>query len=256
MADAWSGVQVTRQAGIVTITLDRAGRKNAMTDCGWRAITNAARDIDVSTDRVVVIQGAHGDFCAGADLGDESSTPLERLSTLNAACLAVHHIPCPTIAKIDGDAIGAGLNLALACDFVLATERSRFSEIFVRRGLSVDFGGSWVLPRLVGLHAAKELVLLGEIIDAATARDIGLVRTVVPSDRLDAAADDIIQRLGGVAPVAIRLSKQLLNESFQSTLESSLAAEGLAQSLNLTMHDAGEAAAAFFEKRPAVFTGQ
>lgn len=255
MASPGPRVSSRKEGEVVTVTLDGPGRKNAMANDDWRVLTDVIRNIDVEVDRVVVIQGANHDFCAGADLGDGGGVPLSRLTTLNDACLAIHRLPVPTIAKVDGDAIGAGFNLALACDFIVATDRSRFSQIFGRRGLSVDFGGSWILPRLIGLHAAKELVLLGDIIDAASAKRMGLLRSVVQPAELDATVANLVGRLKAVAPVATRLSKQLLNDSFHSSLESSLAAEGLAQSLNLSMDDAKEAAAAFFEKRDPHFRG-
>ena len=104
--------------------------------------------------------------------------------------LALHRLPQPTIAKIRGVAVGAGLNMALGCDLVVASTNARFSEIFARRGLSIDFGGSWVLPRRVGLHRAKELALLADIIDATEAERIGLVNRVVDDAELDAFVDD------------------------------------------------------------------
>ena len=113
--------------------------------------------------------------------------------------LALHRLPKPTIAKVRGVAVGAGCNMALGCDLVVASDNARFSEIFARRGLSIDFGGSWVLPRIVGMHRAKELALFADIIDAAEAERIGLVNRVVPDAEIDAFVDDWAARLGGRA---------------------------------------------------------
>ncbi len=117
------------------------------------------------------------------------------MQEVNEACLAVHRMRVPVICRVDGYAVGAGMNLALADDFVIASDRARFAQIFVKRGLSVDFGGSWLLPRLVGLHRAKEMVLLGEMIDAAALHGLGIVRQVVPPEELDAAVAVLAEQL-------------------------------------------------------------
>jgi 2-(1,2-epoxy-1,2-dihydrophenyl)acetyl-CoA isomerase len=172
------------------------------------------------------------------------------------ACLALHQIPQPVIAKVGGVAAGAGLNLALGCDIIVASDDARFSEIFAKRGLTVDFGGSWLLPRLVGLHKAKELVLLADIIDAAQARDLGLVNRVVPASELDAFVDDWARRLAAGPPLALSMSKRLLNESMAMSLDQALEAEALAQNVNFTTKDTTEAMLAFVEKREPRFEGR
>ena len=151
--------------------------------------------------------------------------------------------------------MGAGLNLALACDLVVASDRSRFAEIFVRRGLSIDCGGSWILPRLVGLHRAKELCLAGDIIDAHEAARIGLVNRLTPAAELDEAVTELVARVSQGAPIAQLLTKRLLNEGLQSTLEQAVNHEAMAQVDNLGSADATEARDAFLQRRPAKFTG-
>ncbi|MGA0174930.1 MAG: enoyl-CoA hydratase-related protein, partial [Phycisphaerales bacterium] len=160
------------------------------------------------------------------------------------------------VAKVRGVAAGAGLNMALACDMVIAAEGARFSEIFARRGLVVDFGGSWLLPRLVGMHRAKELVLLADIIDAAEADRIGLVNRVVPEAELDAVVASIAARLAAGPPIALAMSKRLLNNSFDVTLEQALDDEGLAQTVTFSTEDVAEAMGAFIDKRDPVFRGR
>jgi 2-(1,2-epoxy-1,2-dihydrophenyl)acetyl-CoA isomerase len=248
-------LQVSDQ--IAHVTLNNPRRKNAMSWAAWAALRDTARALADSSVRVVVITGAGTDFCAGADLsgGPSGRHALDDMRIVGDACLAVHRLPMPVVARVDGVAVGAGLNLALACDLVIASERSRFSEIFVRRGLSVDFGGSWLLPRLVGLHRAKELVLLGDLLDAPTAYEMGLLHRLVPEAELDATVDDLVARLAAGPPIALRLSKRLLNDSFQRNLDEAVDAEATAQAVNHATADTQEAAAAFLERREPRFRG-
>ncbi len=139
-----------------------------------------------------MITGAGDAFCSGADLsaaaGGEApsgaGSSMASMRIVGRAALRLHELPIPTVAAVNGVAAGAGCNLALGCDLIIASDRARFTEIFAKRGLALDFGGSWLLPRLVGLHRAKELAFLADIIDAAEAERIGLVNRVVPHDRL------------------------------------------------------------------------
>lgn len=252
---------IERDDGVVGITLRRPERKNAINARMWIELIDQFREIAGSRDdRAVVITGAGGEFCSGADLsgGDDGDRPhqLTAMRDVGDVCLALHRLPQPTIAKVRGVAVGAGLNLALGCDLVVAGETARFSEIFARRGLSIDFGGSWVLPRRVGMHRAKELALLADIIDAGAAEDIGLVNRVVPDGELDAFVDDWARRLAGGPPIALAMTKRLLNNSLNVTLEEALDDEGLSQTVNFGTRDTTEAIRAFVEKREPVFEGR
>ncbi|MGO4426856.1 enoyl-CoA hydratase/isomerase family protein, partial [Streptomyces sp. MCAF7] len=153
-------------------------------------------------------------------------------------------------------AVGAGWNLALGCDLVVATEEARFAQIFTRRGLSPDCGGSWLLPRLVGLQQAKRLALLAETIDAEEARALNLVTWVVDAGTVDAFVDGLTARLVAGAPVALAQTKALLNEGADHTLREALASEARAQAVNFATADVPEAYAAFAAKRDAHFTGR
>jgi len=244
---------------VVTVTLNRPSRKNAVTWPMWQRLhaTFGELALDPSV-RVVVLAGAGDDFCSGADLASPSPKlhPLIQMDLINDVVLALHRLPKITIARVDGVAVGAGMNLALACDLVVASDRSRFAEIFVRRGLSVDCGGSWILPRLVGLHRAKELCLAGDIIDAPEALRIGLVNRLTPAADLDQAVADLIARLSQGAPIAQLLTKRLLNDGLQSTLEQAVNHEAMAQVDNLASADAIEARDAFTQRRPARYSGR
>lgn len=252
-------IGVDRADGVVTLTLNRPDRKNAITSAMWSKLRDTFRDIAEGTDRVVVITGADGDFSSGADLADPRDPdehPLTRMRLVGDACLALHRLPQPTVAKVDGVAVGAGMNLALSCDLIVASDRARFSEIFARRGLSLDFGGSWLLPRLIGLHKAKELALLGDILDATEVAEMGLVNRVVPAEQLDETTAGLVRRLAAGPPLALGSTKRLLNDAFTATLDEALEAETRAQAVNLSSQDAREAVQAFLDKREPRFHGR
>ena len=246
--------------GVVTLTLNRPERKNAMNAAMFNELLAVFREVDASTsDRVLVITGTGDAFCSGADLGDRGSDTrpaLVRLHWVADIALALHRIPKPVIAKVNGVAVGAGMNLALGCDLIVASDTARFSEIFARRGLSIDFGGSWLLPRLIGMHRAKELAFFADIISAKEAAEMGLVNRVLPASQLDAFVADWADRLAAGPPLALSMTKRLLTNSFTTTMDEALEAEGLAQSVNTATEDTAEAIRAFLEKREPRFKGR
>jgi 2-(1,2-epoxy-1,2-dihydrophenyl)acetyl-CoA isomerase len=214
---------------------------------------------DATADRVLVITGGGDAFCSGADLSDrgrDTRHALARLHSVADIVLALHRIPKPVIAKVNGIAVGAGMNLALGCDLIVASEHARFSEIFARRGLTIDFGGSWLLPRLIGMHRAKELAFLADIISAKEAAELGLVNRVVPASQLDAFVADWADRLAAGPPLALSMTKRLLTNSFSMSMDEALEAEGMAQTVNAGTEDTPEAIRAFLEKREPKFKGR
>jgi len=253
-------ITVDRRDGVVTITMNRPHRKNAIDAAMWDELLAEFQAIGRSADdRALVLTGAGGDFCAGADLsGDDAPRPhqLASMRHVGDVILALHRVPQPTIAKVRGVAVGGGMNMALVCDLVVAGETARFSEIFARRGLSIDCGGSWALPRRVGLHRAKELALLADIIDASEARDIGLVNRVLPDDELDGFVEGWARRLAAGPPIALAMTKRLLNNSSNVTLEEALDDEGVSQTVNFSTADTAEAIVAWLGKREPVFDGR
>ena len=202
--------------------------------------------------------GAGGNFSAGADLtsGGPDRHFLASMRFYGGVGLALHQLSKPTIAKIRGVAVGAGLNLGLGCDLIAAFDDARFSEIFARRGLSLDAGGSRLLPRLIGMHRAKELALLADVVSAQEAERIRLVNRVVPDADLDGVADDWARRLAEGPPIALAQSNRLLNNAFSYGLSEALDAEGMAQTVNVATEDTREAMVAFFKKRDPVFKGR
>ena len=248
---------VTDDDGVRTLTLNRPERKNAINPQLWHELADALRATARDDVRVLVITGAGGAFCSGADIASpEDIHPRHKLRRLTDVALALHELAVPTIAKVTGVAVGAGWNLALGCDFVVATPESRFCQVFSKRGLSVDLGGSWLLPKLVGLQQAKRLVLLADMIDADEARSLGLVTWVKPAAEIDAFVADLANRLAAGPPVALAQSKALLNDGADSTLRQALANEARAQPGNFATADSIEAYAAFAEKREPAFTGR
>jgi enoyl-CoA hydratase/carnithine racemase len=252
-------LQVTRAGGVVTVTLDRPAKKNAVNDVMWRELLAAFTEVaDSSEDRVLVVTGAGGAFCSGADLSAVASDrhQLEVMRGIGDVALRLHRLSKPTIAKVGGVAAGAGLNLALGCDLVVASDEARFSEIFARRGLSIDFGGSWLLPRLIGLHRAKELAFFADVISAKEAQEIGLVNRVVPAGELDAVVDDWASRLAAGPPLALSMTKTMLNNAFAVSMDQALEDESRCQTVNFGTADTAEAMAAFLQKREPRFTGK
>jgi 2-(1,2-epoxy-1,2-dihydrophenyl)acetyl-CoA isomerase len=255
-----------RRDGVVTVTLHRPEKKNAMNVRMWSELIAVFDEVQNDpTARVLVITGAGDGFCSGADLTDTSTAgeiqagvggSLRQMRVVGRCALRLHELTVPTIAAVNGVAAGAGCNLALGCDLIVASERARFSEIFSKRGLSVDFGGSWLLPRLVGLHRAKELVFLADVIDATEAERIGIVNRVVPHDELRATVDELAARLAALPPVQLSVSKRLLNQSFSVSMADALEFEDVAQVMNFQSADTAEAVLAFVEKRAPSFTGR
>jgi enoyl-CoA hydratase/carnithine racemase len=265
------GLLVDRADGVVTLTIDRPERKNAITGEMWRGLVEVFDDVATRRDdRVLVITGSGDAFCSGADLtaaAGGASTGASVASTgagasvasmrmVGRAALRLHDLPLPTIAAVNGVAAGAGCNLALGCDLIVASDRARFTEIFAKRGLSLDFGGSWLLPRLIGLHRAKELAFLADIIDAAEAERIGLVNRVVAHDELEASVAALARRLLAMPPLQLAVIKRQLNDGLSHTMAEAIEFEDVAQALMFSSRDTAEAMIAFIEKRAPRFTGE
>ena len=246
--------------GVVTVTLNRPEKKNAANDVMWDELLAVFAEVaGREDDRLLVVTGAGDAFCSGADLTSVDTiarSGLSRMRHIGSVALALHRLKKPTIAKVNGVAAGAGCNLALGCDLVVASTSARFSEIFARRGLSLDFGGSWLLPRLVGLQRAKELAFFTDIVSADEAMRMGLVNRVVPPEELDALADEWSHRLAAGPPLALSLTKTMLDNSFLTSMDQALEDEARAQTANFATADFAEAIAAFTEKRPPLFKGR
>jgi 2-(1,2-epoxy-1,2-dihydrophenyl)acetyl-CoA isomerase len=256
---------VDRTDGVVTITLNRPERKNAISGAMYEELHATFEEVaDNRDDRVLVITGAGDGFCSGHDLTDESNRSwmtgvgggVANMRRIGGVALALHELAKPTIAAVNGVAAGAGANMALGCDLIVASEQARFSQIFVKRGLTVDFGGTWLLPRLVGIHKAKELAFFGEIISAADAEKIGIVNRVVPAASLADEVRALADRLAALAPLPLGVMKKALNDSFELSMTQALEQEAVGQTMMFASKDTAEAMTAFVEKREPVFRGE
>jgi 2-(1,2-epoxy-1,2-dihydrophenyl)acetyl-CoA isomerase len=256
--------------GVGRIVLDRPEAKNALTPGMRDGIIEAIREFRVDPQvRAVLITGEGDAFCAGMDLsastvsqagkpGFNPRTTSEALRTgVQTFIRELWELDKPTVAAVNGTAVGPGAHLALACDFVLVHPRTRFMWSFAKWGLVADAGGAYLLPRLVGLPRAKAMVMLGEGATGAEAVDLGLAyRCVDDAETLLPDALALARRLAAGPTRSLGLSKRLLNLSFESDLSSSLELEAHFQALATSSPDLVEGMAAFRDKRDAKFTGE
>ncbi len=254
-----------RKGAVVTLTLNRPERLNALDVALARALVEAlGRVAEDPAVRAVVLTGAGRGFCAGGDLNllrearaRNAGHELEGLLRGGKeVVLAVVGMRKPVLAAINGPAAGAGVNLALACDLRIASDRASFAESFAKVGLFPDFGGTYLLPRLVGPARAAEMFYTGEMISAADAERLGLVNRVVPHDFLAEEAAVMAAHLAAAPPLAVRAVKQVLFGSDRAALERALDAEIEQQVECFLSEDCVEGLAAFFEKRPPHFRGR
>lgn len=259
-------IRVERRAGLVTITLDRPAKKNALDAAAWNELERAFADLALDPEaRALILTGAGGNFSAGADLsGNKSGLGLtgrpvqpivQEMRVVGDIILSLARMPKPTLAVVDGVCVGVAMGLALACDLVLASDRARFSEIFAKRGLALDGGTSWLLPRRIGLNKAKELAFFADFVDAKEAESIGLVNKVVSAAELDAVAEEWGRRLAAGPTLALGLSKRLLDASSSVTLPQALEDEARCQHITYTSQDMREGIAAYLERREPRFSG-
>jgi 2-(1,2-epoxy-1,2-dihydrophenyl)acetyl-CoA isomerase len=253
--------------GVLRITLDRASHKNSLTPASVRAIVEALERAASDDSLRAVRLGASGsDFCAGADViaanRGEGEKPrvgnLQRRTALQAHRLIemLTAIQLPVVCAVRGWAAGLGCQLALAADFCVAAETASFWEPFIARGFTPDAGATWLLPRLVGVARAKELLLLGEKVSGAQAAQWGMIHRAVPEADVEDAADALCARLAQGATVAIGLAKSCIQGSLALPLAEAMAKEALALELSSRSTDFREGLAAFRERRDPVYEGR
>jgi enoyl-CoA hydratase/carnithine racemase len=253
----------TQSDGIATITLNRPERLNAITFEVYRELTDFFVTLRDEKDvRVVVITGAGRAFCSGGDVRDIIGALQGRdaeglLEFTRLTCELIRNmraLPKPIIASLNGTTAGAGACLALASDVRIAAEEAKIAFIFVKVGLAgTDMGATYLLPRVVGLAKATELLMTGEFISAAEAAAIGLYNRVVPRAQLETATRDFAEKLTHGPALGLAKTKEMLNREMNMGFESALEAEAVAQALCMQTPDFREAHAAFLEKRKAKF---
>jgi len=254
-------LRLERAGAIATLCFNRPGALNAIDVPLALALRDAVRAIaeDASV-RCVVLRGEGKGFMAGGDLATLRADPVQGaqdlLTPLNEAVALLAQINAPVIAQVHGVAAGAGLSLMLQADFVLAAEGTRFNLAYINLGTSCDVGASWALPRLVGLRRALEIALLGDTHSAAEAERLGLVNRVVPAAELDAAVQELAQRLARGPTLAYGHMRRLMRAGFDHDLPTQLAAEAEAFVACARSADLPEGLEAFHAKRPAVFQGR
>ena len=247
--------------GIARLTLNRPDKLNSFTAAMHAEVQEALAAVRAdSSVRVLVLTGAGRAFCAGADLADpevaagaDLGAQVERYYA--PLVLALRRLPIPVVCAVNGVAAGAGANLALAADIVLAARSASFIQSFCKLGLTLDTGGTWMLPRLVGMARATGLAMLGEKLSAERAEEWGLIWRAVPDQELAAQTTVMAEHFASAATRALALTKQALHESTTSTLEQQLAREAAMMRELGNSADYREGVAAFAQKRPPNFTG-
>ena len=256
----------TEEGGIATMTLNRPDEMNALTpgmrESMYQVIENISKD---KTVRVLIITGAGRAFCSGADvksLAANTNRPIsqERPDRTGSGRVSVHVLmqKCekPIIAAVNGVAAGAGLDLAMACDIRIASDSARFTEVYIRRGLLPVEGGIQLLPRLVGIDKACQLIWTGDMIDAREAERIGLVTMVVPHEELEIATRELAEKLAKAAPLAIQRAKRAIYAGLDMNLESSMKYIQPLMREIMQSEDHKEGTQAFLEKREPIFRGE
>ena len=245
---------------ITTITLNRPDKLNAFSGTMREDLVAALRS---AAGLVVVITGAGRAFCAGGDIEFMSSLQKNRdveafrklLDAGREVVMQIATMPRPVIASVNGVAAGAGCNLALACDYRIASDSAKFAQSFVRIGLHPDWGGTWFLPRAVGRSAAFEMMATGRIVDAEEALHIGLADRVAPAASLGDETQKLARAIASGPPLAIAAIKRSLSVSERNDLETQIDLETKNQLEAFKSNDFAEGMAAFFEKRPPTFKG-
>jgi 2-(1,2-epoxy-1,2-dihydrophenyl)acetyl-CoA isomerase len=253
-----------RADGLVTLRLNRPEKLNALTPQLGRALVHALlRAADDRTVRAVVITGAGRAFCAGGDLAllrdvrsRKATRELEGLLVAGKEiCLAIATMAKPVVAAVNGPAAGGGMNLALACDMRIASSQAKFAESFANVGLYPDFGGTYFLPRIVGLALAAELFYTAELLSAEDALRLGIVNRVFPAEQFEEEVRKLAQNLVAAPPIALRDAKRTILADDRKTLEAKLDEEIRLQIHCFESEDCLEGLNAFFEKRKPNFRG-
>jgi 2-(1,2-epoxy-1,2-dihydrophenyl)acetyl-CoA isomerase len=265
-------ILVSRADGVVTVTFNRPEKKNALNGPMWAVLDQVTNEVMANrADRVLVLKGAGADFSSGADLsgglgsggganqmeGESAGQAiLHEMRSVGEIVNRLHRLPKPTLAVVDGVCVGVAFGLALACDLVIASDRARFGAVFARRGLALDGGLSWSLPRAVGMRRAKQMAFFGEMVSGPDALACGMINACVPAADLHALGDQWAQRLGSSATIALGLTKRQLDASSAIPMDKAVEDEARSQHIAFTTSDMEEGIKAFLERREPQFRGR
>jgi 2-(1,2-epoxy-1,2-dihydrophenyl)acetyl-CoA isomerase len=254
-------VELSIEGGVATVTLARPEKKNAITmamrEQLWTTFEQLGENDDV---RAVVLTGAGGAFCAGMDVsemgGGDAAHSLTKMRRLHRIARAIAGLRKPTIAAVDGVCVGVGWSYALACDFIIASDRARFAQIFRNIGLTPDGGAVWLLRQHIGAMRAKEIVYSGRFVSAEEAHSLGLALEVVPADALQARAAELARELYAAPTLSLGMAKRQFDLAADTSFDQFLEAEFAMQPLMSRTEDHREGVTAFRERRAPRFSGR
>ncbi|MFC0527283.1 enoyl-CoA hydratase-related protein [Phytohabitans kaempferiae] len=260
-------VKIDLSDGLLSLRINDPGRRNALNDDGIRALNDALETAHNDEKvRAVVLSGEGDDFCSGFDIVRRNADPTNRprVGAIQRRLPSQAHrlipqlcaLQVPVVAAVSGYAVGIGMQLALASDFVVADETTTFWEPFITRGMTPDSGATWLVTRAVGPLRARRLLLLGERLDARTAAEWGIVHEVVAAGEAGSVAHALASRLAGGPTVALGLTKALINQAADQRLDDQLRAEGFSLEISSRSKDFREGLTAFVQKRPPQFSGE
>lgn len=252
---------------VTTITMNRPDKMNALNRTMLFELIAAIDDVNSDKDvRVVILTGAGKVFCSGADVSDGgkssglAGTPVQTHRNLRESyqgvSLGLQRLEKPTVAMINGAAVGAGCDFAFACDLRVGSEKAKFRNSFVKVGLIPGGGGTWLYTRLLGLGRGLEFMFTGDFLEAEEALRIGVLNKLVPVDQLESATMELARKIAANPPIAVRLSKMLAYRALEMDLESALELSAACQSIALSSDDHREGVNAFMEKREPRFKGE
>jgi len=254
---------------IARITLNRPERLNALSPQLTEELGDAIEEVAGTADdvRCLILTGAGRAFCAGGDTGGMAGSGQERdrggaegirrsFRGAQRVVLGLHRLEIPTIAMVNGDAVGAGFDLACVCDLRTMSERARFMVAYRRIGLIPGWGGAWLYPRRLGLTKAAEMMFTGDFMSAEQASSYGFISAIAPAEQLEDVTMELAGRIAAGPPISLRLMKQLLYKGLQLDLETAMLMAATGSSITLSSEDHREGVAALREKRPAAFQGR
>jgi len=260
---AYESIIYKKEAGVAYITFNNPKQMNSLSDQMLteisQALDEAGKDPEV---KVIVLTGSGRAFCSGANLGHHIFKATSSIE-VRAAMALFQKIPLqlrntlkPIIASVNGAAVGAGANLALSCDIIIASDQARFGQVFVNVGVHPDSGGIHFLPRAVGIPRACELLMTGRIIDAKEAERIGMINRIVPGEKLEAFTKEFAENMANGPPVVLSMIKESIYQAMEMDLPMALEREANCQAILINSEDNQEGIKAFLEKRKPIFKGK